>query len=419
MTKVFAQGCAYLTALCALSRIKLPASEWTCVSHWSPACDVLMPSLLPSPQTELPPSYSPWMDIAHELPKLIASHQLRACIHQMPQLNTQHLRGREELHLAHLVLSFLTMGYVWQEGEEGTMRVLPRNLAVPFWEVSQALGLPPILTHADFVLANWRRKDPSRPLEIENLEPIISLPGGESLHGFILVTLLVEKAAVPGIKVGCCKSHSHLTPQVFRAHLSPSLHALLLLSLQATIQAIHALQHLDDELLIFLSGWRDNAAMPHGLLYEGVSEQPMAFSGGSAAQSSVLHAFDELLGIQHSQESTAFLHRMRDYMPPPHRAFIRDISRAPSLRQHILSSADLRLREAFNHCITALADFRSHHIAIVTKYIAVAKAKAGQEEACSTGKPPAALEAKGTGGSHIFIFLKSVRDSTREGLISA
>uniref|UniRef100_A0A8C9FT13 I23O2 dioxygenase n=1 Tax=Pavo cristatus TaxID=9049 RepID=A0A8C9FT13_PAVCR len=378
--------------------------------------------LLPSPLTELPPSYSPWMDIAHELPKLIASHQLRACIHQMPQLNTQHLRGREELHLAHLVLSFLTMGYVWQEGEEGTMRVLPRNLAVPFWEVSQALGLPPILTHADFVLANWRRKDPSRPLEIENLEPIISLPGGESLHGFILVTLLVEKAAVPGIK--------------------------------ATIQAIHALQHLDDELLHralqglaaaigdmdkalqqmhgnsslpapavltcpCLCSWRDNAAMPHGLLYEGVSEQPMAFSGGSAAQSSVLHAFDELLGIQHSQESTAFLHRMRDYMPPPHRAFIRDISRAPSLRQHILSSADLRLREAFNHCITALADFRSHHIAIVTKYIAVAKAKAGQEEACSTGKPPAALEAKGTGGSHIFIFLKSVRDSTREGLISA
>lgn len=86
-------------------------------------------------------------------------------------------------------------------------------------------------------------------LPCRNLEPIISLPGGESLHGFILVTLLVEKAAVPGIKVGCCKPHSHLTPQVFRAHLSPSLHALLLCSLQATIQAIHALQHLDDECL--------------------------------------------------------------------------------------------------------------------------------------------------------------------------
>ncbi|OXB75066.1 UNVERIFIED_CONTAM: hypothetical protein H355_015427 [Colinus virginianus] len=373
--------------------------------------------LLPNPLTELPPPYSPWMEIAHELPQLITSHQLRARIRQMPQLNTQQLRGREELHLAHLVLSFLTMGYVWQEGEEGTVKVLPHNLAVPFWEVSQALGLPPILSHADFVLANWRRKDPSG-----NLEPIISLPGGESLRGFILVTLLVEKAAVPGIK--------------------------------ATVQAVHAIRHLDNELLhrallglaaaigdmgralqrmhdyvdpavfytvirIFLSGWRDNAAMPHGLLYEGVSEQPMAFSGGSAAQSSVLHVFDELLGIRHSQESTAFLLRMRDYMPPPHRAFIKDISGAPSLRQHVLSSAHTWLREAFNRCVTALVGFRSLHIAIVTKYIAVAKAKAGQQQAGSAGKPPAALEAKGTGGSHIFTFLKSVRDSTREGLISA
>lgn len=42
---------------------------------------------------------------------------------QMPQLSTRHLRGREELHLAHLVLSFITMGYIWQEGEEGSVKV--------------------------------------------------------------------------------------------------------------------------------------------------------------------------------------------------------------------------------------------------------------------------------------------------------
>lgn len=45
---------------------------------------------------------------------------------QMPQLSTQHLQGCEELHLAHLVLSFITMGYVWQEGEEGTVQVKAR-----------------------------------------------------------------------------------------------------------------------------------------------------------------------------------------------------------------------------------------------------------------------------------------------------
>ncbi|XP_064896860.1 indoleamine 2,3-dioxygenase 2 isoform X8 [Columba livia] len=382
--------------------------------------------LLPDPLAELPAPYGPWMEIAHDLPQLITSHQLRSRVHQMPQLSTRHLRGHRELHLAHLVLSFITMGYLWQEGEEGAVTVLPQNVAVPLWEVSQALGLPPILTHADLVLANWRRKNPNGPLEIENLDTIFSLPGGESLRGFILVTLLVEKAAVPGIK--------------------------------AIIQAIHAIQQLDEETLhralrelaeaigdmstalgrmhdyvdpvvfysvirIFLSGWKDNPALPAGLLYQGVCEEPLAFSGGSAAQSTVLHAFDELLGIQHGPDSGAFLRRMRDYMPPPHRAFVERVRRAPSLRQHVLSCGDTRLRAAFNRCVSALVDFRSYHIAIVTKYVAVAAAKAkaepGDRGGPSMGKPPSALDAKGTGGSHIFSFLKSVRDSTRDGMIPA
>ncbi|XP_062452876.1 indoleamine 2,3-dioxygenase 2-like [Rhea pennata] len=385
--------------------------------------------LLPNPLTELPARYGPWMEIAGSLPQLVASRQLRSRLRQMPQLSTQELHGHEELHLAHVVLSFLTMGYLWQEGEEGAVKVLPRNLAIPFWEVSRSLGLPPILCHADFVLANWKRKTPSGPLEIENLDTIVALPGGESLRGFILVTLLVEKAAVPGIKA-----------------VAQAINALLQLDEDTLLEALQqlagaigdmnkALRRMHDYvdpavfysvIRIFLSGWKDNPAMPHGLVYEGVSEEPMAYSGGSAAQSTVLHAFDELLGIRHSEESTAFLHRMRDYMPPPHRAFVEEIQRAPSLKQHVLCSGSRKLCAAFNQCVSALTDFRTCHIAIVTKYIssAAAKARARQGEPAAgagppPGKPPSLLEAKGTGGSHIFRFLKSVRDTTREGMISA
>ncbi|XP_068030497.1 indoleamine 2,3-dioxygenase 2-like isoform X1 [Anomalospiza imberbis] len=385
--------------------------------------------LLPDPLTELPVPYGPWMDIARELPQLITSHRLRSRVHQMPQLSTQHLRGHEELHLAHLVLSFITMGYVWQEGEEGTVQVLPRNLAVPYWEVSQALGLPPILSHADFVLANWRRKDPNGPLEIENLDTIITLPGGESLRGFILVTLLVEKAAVPGIKaitraLGAVAQCDEETLHRALEELAGAIEAM-----SEALRKMH--DYVDPEVFysvirIFLSGWKDNPAMAHGLIYEGVSPEPMAFSGGSAAQSTVLHAFDELLGICHREDSAAFLRRMREYMPPPHRAFVEEIRGAVSLRQLVLSSGTARLRAAFNRCVSALAAFRSYHITIVTKYIAAAAAKAKARRAepsaragPSAGKPPSALEAKGTGGSHIFSFLKSIRDTTREGMISA
>lgn len=41
----------------------------------------------------------------------------------MPLLETDLLQGHRELRLAHLALSVMTMGYVWQEGENNTVKV--------------------------------------------------------------------------------------------------------------------------------------------------------------------------------------------------------------------------------------------------------------------------------------------------------
>nr|XP_006113314.1 indoleamine 2,3-dioxygenase 2 isoform X2 [Pelodiscus sinensis] len=345
----------------------------------------------------------------------------------MPQLSCEHLRGHRELYLAHLALSFITMGFVWQEGEKEPVQVLPRNLAVPYWEISQRLGLPPILVHADFVLANWRKKNLNGPLEIENLDTIFSLLGGETLRGFILVTLLVEKAAVPGVKAVVQAANAILQPDTEALHEALQDLAKAIGEMTAALKQMH--DYVDPAIFygvirIFLSGWKDNPAMPRGLIYEGVSEEPMSYSGGSAAQSSVLHAFDELLGIRHSQESTAFLHRMRGYMPPRHRAFIEEIQSAPSLKQHVLSSGNEKLRSAYNRCVSALTDLRTYHVTIVTKYIITAAANAkARKGTLSHGagtlqmNPPSSLEGRGTGGSGILSFLKSVRGTTRAGLI--
>lgn len=42
----------------------------------------------------------------------------------MPLLEMDLLRSHQELRLAHLALSVITMGYVWQEGEEDKVKVL-------------------------------------------------------------------------------------------------------------------------------------------------------------------------------------------------------------------------------------------------------------------------------------------------------
>ncbi|XP_032085843.1 indoleamine 2,3-dioxygenase 2 isoform X2 [Thamnophis elegans] len=337
----------------------------------------------------------------------------------MPLLSCQYLQGHRELYLAHLVLSFITMGYVWQEGEKEVPKILPRNLAIPFGEVSEMLSLPPILVHTDFVLVNWKKKNPQGRLEIENLEPIVTFPGGTSTVGFILVSLLTEKVAAPGLKAIAKAVNGLLQPddQILAEALQEVTNTLQ--EMTKTLKKMH--DYVDPSVFygvtrIFFSGWKDNPALPEGLLYEGLCEQPLAYSGGSAAQSSTLHAFDELLGIQHQKESAAFLHRMRKYMPPHHQAFIEEIRSVPRLKDHVLSSGNQDLQTLYNKCVAALSELRTYHITMVTKYILIA-AKKAKNNVSQTTSPPSFLEGVGTGGSRILKFLKSVRDTTKDAMI--
>uniref|UniRef100_UPI0037E983EF indoleamine 2,3-dioxygenase 1 n=1 Tax=Semicossyphus pulcher TaxID=241346 RepID=UPI0037E983EF len=383
--------------------------------------------ILPDPLEELPPYFQPWMDIALRVSELVNAHELRSLINKMPLLSCHFLQTHRELRLAHLALSAMTMGYVWQEGENNTVEMLPQSLAVPFWEVSQRLGLPPILTHADAVLANWRKKDPEGPFDMENLELLVSLPGGDSVRGFFMVTLLVELAAVPalmnipavinGVRCGDTEALARALEDISQS----------IQDMTDTLKQMHV--YVEPSVFygimrIYLSGWKDNPCMPNGLVYEGVSTEPMEFSGGSAAQSSLLHCFDELLGVKHEARSGAFLTRMRNYMLPAHKQLIQDISSQPCLKTFVQQQASERLNQAFQHCVTKLLSLRNYHINMVSRFISVPAARARQLRNQSKdsvremiSRAPTALEERGTGGSGIMTFLKTVRDQTRDAFL--
>ncbi|XP_060893862.1 indoleamine 2,3-dioxygenase 1 isoform X1 [Labrus mixtus] len=384
--------------------------------------------ILPDPLEELPAFYQPWLDIALRVPELVQSHKLRYLINKMPMLGSQFLQKHKELRLAHLALSMMTMGYVWQEGENNTVEMLPKNLAVPFWEVSQRLGLPPILTHADAALANWRKKDPEGPFDMENLELLVSLPGGDSVRGFFMVTLLVELAAVPalrnipavinGVRCGDTEAVARALEGISQS-IQDMTDTFKLMHVYVEPPVFYGIMR------IYLSGWKDNPCMPKGLVYEGVSTEPMEYSGGSAAQSSLLHCFDELLGVKHEDKSGAFLTRMRNYMPSAHKQLIQDISLQPSLKSFVQQQDSEQLNQAFQRCVTNLLAFRSYHINVVSRFITVPAARAQQLRKKSqdsggdmVSRAPMALEERGTGGSGIMTFLKTVRDQTKDAFLS-
>ncbi|MCW6004370.1 indoleamine 2,3-dioxygenase [Micromonospora sp. CPCC 205371] len=132
----------------------------------------------------------------------------------------------------------------------------------------------------------------------------------------------------------------------------------------------------------FLTGWPEP-----GLVYERVDETPRLLTGGSAAQSSLIQAFDAGLRIPHQHEVTgAFLRAMRAYMPLSHRRFLADLEAGPSIFDYVTArrGEHPRLVDAYNACVRAVGDLRAQHLGLTGRYISRferngdrAKARAG------------------------------------------
>jgi indoleamine 2,3-dioxygenase len=206
-------------------------------------------------------------------------------------------------------------------------------------------------------------------------------------------------------------------------------------------------------------------------------------SGPSAGQSALIHALDVFLGVAsethgagltgrhgpphgsshghgHHKEkekeqpaattgikthNKPFLERMQAYMPRHHRAFLTHLGASPTplralVQQHGLRSLSPNplLTAAYDDAVRRLKEFRDAHMRIVAIYIVGPARRAAEREAerarwdaeSQEGRWLGPKEAtdeqlpydeglKGTGGTELVRFLKSVRDRTAGSVLGA
>lgn len=178
----------------------------------------------------------------------------------------------------------------------------------------------------------------------------------------------------------------------------------------------------------FLAGslGMEGAGLPRGIFYdEGHGKgRWRQLRGGSNGQSSLIHFFDIVLGINHSGHScagtTSYHDEVRGYMPGDHRRFLSYIARLDSIRDLAMSVPTTpeqhRLQETFTAVIGVLRNFRSKHIQIVTRYVILPSKQpwegtrqnlASLSSACGRDE-----QLTGTGGTILLPFLKQAREET-------
>lgn len=276
-----------------------------------------------------------------------------------------------EVERLFMIFSYIASAYVHSPGLPAAER-LPAPIAMPLDRIAQHVARLPILAYCSYCLHNWRREDPAGPIALGNirLQQNFSLPGDGKADEdwFILVHVDIEARAGAGLQAVRAAG-----PVILRD--DPAAMEQLLETTRASLHAMN------QTMLRMPEGCRPEVyfrkVRPYifgfnDVVYEGTAnEAPRSYRGETGAQSSIVPTMLAALGIRHKASLlTTHLEDMRNYMPVPHREFIREQPSVREFVQRIGSSASgKRLRDLYNESLQELIAFRSKHFEYAVNYI--------------------------------------------------
>ena len=361
--------------------------------------------------------------LGHELPKLLSARTVRRFIDEQHQLlpSIPPTWRTEDYRAAMRILSFAGHAYVWEVPEQPAAK-LPPQLAQPWHDVAQQLGRPPVLSYASYALDNWRRLDPTKPIELDNIVLLQNFLGGQDEEWFVVVHIQIEREAGPGL--------AGLLRAMKGAAEDKEDEVLIGLTSLASAQTamrdtlLRMKERCDPYVYYtrvrpYIHGWKNSPSHPNGLVYEGVESyagEPQQFRGETGAQSSIVPCLDAGLGIAHAPDPlTVYLQEMRDYMPPRHRLFLCSLEQASDDLGRPLLSGFVRDRKfrrsdlwtAYCTCVDLLAQFREIHIGYADSYI-------HRQHQAHASNPTAV----GTGGTPFMTYLQKHLDETKQAISS-
>jgi indoleamine 2,3-dioxygenase len=376
---------------------------------------------LPQDPLERLPDCPTLNHLGHELPKLLSARTVRRFIDEHRPLlpSVPRTWGEQEYRAAMRILSFAGHAYVWEIPDQPAA-TLPPQLGIPWHEVAQRLGRPPVLSYASYALDNWRRFDGTKPIQLDNIVLLQNFLGGQDEEWFVVVHVQIERQAGPGLAglLRAMKGAADNKEGEVRLGLQS-----LAMSQTAMRDTLMRMTERCDPYVYYtrvrpyIHGWKNSPSLSSGLLYQGVAAyagQPQQFRGETGAQSSIVPCLDAGLGIVHAPDPlTVYLQEMRDYMPSRHRSFLQALEHASDDLNRPLLCGYVRDRKfrspelwtAYCTCVELLAQFREIHIGYADSYI--------HRQHQSHATNPTAV---GTGGTPFMTYLQKHLDETKQAI---
>lgn len=363
----------------------------------------------------LPAALAPARDLALNLPQLIPTGRIRSHLERLPLIDLSgfcHTASEAEKRIAMLHYAFMIQAYVW--GEPEAPKSVPACIAVPIWQLGEAIGQPPLLPYSSYTLENWGRFDVNGPIDLSNIYTLQHFDGGMDEAWFILVHVAIEARAGELLDLATQLVDAARAGDTTRVEAGLKQQTIVWDDVNAIFDRMP--ERCDPYVYFhrvrpWIHGWKDNPALGPGLVYEGVAETngaPQAFRGQTGSQSSIVPAMDALYGISHASDPLRqFLDELHDYRPPQHRRFIDDLRLQSRLRPYLETSGSKTLKALYNENVRSLARFRTRHLEYAALYI-------NKQASTAAGNDPDV----GTGGTPFMKYLKKHRDESEAHLLA-
>lgn len=276
-------------------------------------------------------------------------------------------------------------------------KILPTQLAVPLWRASRRIGMEPTMSYGLYALWNYYRKDPRKPVSLDNIELLHSFTGTLDERWFVWIHQAVEVAFAPAIPElltasllsrvrdpdGSMPPLSNLGEDVIVEEMIRSLNN----AAKAARDAVAVLKRMREHCNYgtYFNQVRLFFAFPNSVVFEGVEEllgEPQQKLGETGGQTPFMHFQLAAAGIDHDDDP--YFPRMRQYMSEPFRELVEFVKNTSKIRSFVLERRRNRvLVQAYNALIQAIPiDWRIAHMSLVDDFI-------GQfGEGHGTGKPP-------------------------------
>ena len=350
-------------------------------------------------------------NLACSIPKLLLTNKIRKQIDNLPDSFFSHDLSKyseEELRLLNVQFSFLAHAYVW--GDLVPSKILCKAIAKPWSNISNMLGRPPILSYASYCLDNWHKINQDEGVNLDNVALNYNFLGGIDEDWFVTIHVCIEHAANKAIQSAFNIALKTETSDCDERVLLDELTSIK----EAMLEVNHIFRKMPEKcdpyiyyhrVRPYIFGWKNNPALPDGLIYESCfDEKPQFFRGETGAQSSIVPTLDALLNVVHERdELREYLDEMKSYMPPSHRELIKFIEDTSKVKEQV--SSNKMLMELYDDCCQEISIFRSQHLRYAADYIHNQSTK-------STLFGSGGSKVRGTGGTPFMKYLKKHRDET-------